>query len=375
MEATHLARISFRLLAFGLFVYQFQYSIYKLVNVPIIQLASSSTFEEINKPLIYLCQDGQFNYATAREKGYSSLTGFTTGHLDKTDNYSWNGKYGNSTYQELKDLFYQADYTDVNSHISNTNDLFHTIQPAKQELFAFYPKGNCLHITPTQTIAWVTSSKRSTLFILDPVRVPKFGITGSNFGRISLGPTGNGYFEGMTYKLQIIIDDKSIHDGVTCNNYEKNSYEDCVTNVLEKGMMKCYGCLPPWFSHDTNLTCKEGKMLVISDIEKQHEIKNEFYKLNTGLKMKLMKPCLPPCIKMRFSLEEVDHYYNRLDNSQVQLRIKNDVTIYTDKYAYDMFNLVIDLGSSLGLWLGLSALSIVETFIEFYIIIKTKYFH
>ena len=38
----------------------------------------------------------------------------------------------------------------------------------------------------------------------------------------------------------------------------------------------------------------------------------------------------------------------------------------TDVLAYDEFSLIVDLGSALGLWLGLSALSIFDIILEMY---------
>ena len=46
--------------------------------------------------------------------------------------------------------------------------------------------------------------------------------------------------------------------------------------------------------------------------------------------------------------------------------MNNEVQVITDAYAYDMFELVVDLGSALGLWLGLSALSIFDYFVVCY---------
>ena len=42
--------------------------------------------------------------------------------------------------------------------------------------------------------------------------------------------------------------------------------------------------------------------------------------------------------------------------------------------AYDMFHFIVDAGSSLGLWLGLSALGIYDLIIELYDMVKKKFF-
>ena len=44
------------------------------------------------------------------------------------------------------------------------------------------------------------------------------------------------------------------------------------------------------------------------------------------------------------------------------INIFDEVTVKADNYAYDMINLVVDLGSALRLWPGLSAVSIFDSY-------------
>ena len=59
--------------------------------------------------------------------------------------------------------------------------------------------------------------------------------------------------------------------------------------------------------------------------------------------------------------------------ANLHLITKDSVTVHTDVYGYDIFSLVVDLGSALGLWLGLSALTIVDYIIEAFTYIRSKY--
>ena len=43
------------------------------------------------------------------------------------------------------------------------------------------------------------------------------------------------------------------------------------------------------------------------------------------------------------------------------MKFMETVAVYTDVYAYDVFSLVVELGSALGLWLGFSALSMFDS--------------
>mgnify|MGYP002052477904 FL=1 len=46
--------------------------------------------------------------------------------------------------------------------------------------------------------------------------------------------------------------------------------------------------------------------------------------------------------------------------SGVVITFDNDMKVYTYNYAYGLFELVIDVGSSLGLWIGISALGVFD---------------
>lgn len=76
--------------------------------------------------------------------------------------------------------------------------------------------------------------------------------------------------------------------------------------------------------------------------------------------LKMFKKCLPPCVTMNINLKHAVTRKNLPKNALLDLISKDDVTVYTEVYGYDIFNLVVDLGSALGLWLGLSALSILD---------------
>ena len=138
-------------------------------------------------------------------------------------------------------------------------------------------------------------------------------------------------------------------------------------------MLEWYKCLPPWFPRNSTLTCQMGKVIEIND--ENWAMHTQFNRFIDGLEINILKLCLPPCVTMQFKLNEVKHFTNEIDYAFVSMEIKDEIIVYTDVYAYDIFNLFVDLGSSLGLWLGLSALSIFDTLVEFYMVAKRKYYH
>ena len=374
MRSFNISRTLFQLCAFGLFVYQFQNSMRKYITGPIIQLTSTTTLDEIQKPLIYLCQEGQFDYTEARNIGYRSLTEFTMGKLVDSDNYTWNGRYGNISYHEIVELLFNADYSNTIAMESNTGDIL-DYDYAHEDLFYILPKGFCLNVTSTKKVLSITITKKSVVYLVDPYAANEISIYGSKVAKIKFGPTDIGFYEGVLFDIEVEIHDLRIHDGKTCMDYERigTSYDSCVQNEMNRFLLDWYDCLPPWFPQDNNDTCEAGKVMEIRD--DNYTMHNQFAKFISGKKMNILKPCLPSCVTMHYRLYEVDHYTNRIGNAHVQVDINDEIIVHTDAYAYDIFSLIVDLGSSLGLWLGLSALSIFDTLVELYTATKRKYCH
>ena len=66
---------------------------------------------------------------------------------------------------------------------------------------------------------------------------------------------------------------------------------------------------------------------------------------------------------------------NYIGEANLILHPQHEVKVFKDIYSYDAVNLVVDLGSALGLWLGLSALGIFDLIILFIGFAKSKYNH
>ena len=81
------------------------------------------------------------------------------------------------------------------------------------------------------------------------------------------------------------------------------------------------------------------------------------------------KVCKTPCRKMtnKVSLraENLNTIGGKENFAYIYLNFKKTVRVEKKIVVYTLFNFIIDVGSSLGLWLGLSALSIVDLAFEF----------
>ena len=151
-----------------------------------------------------------------------------------------------------------------------------------------------------------------------------------------------------------------LEDGKFCTRYGKGArfktYADCVAHEYEQKLNPFLGCSIPWLSAPGNkdnckgqITLKGKKMLsfklkLFKVAEKMLSLSNKY------------DACLRPCVQMKaFSrLVKTEHM------SGLVLTFDNDLMVYTYNYAYGLFELVIDVGSSLGLWIGLSALGVFD---------------
>ena len=81
--------------------------------------------------------------------------------------------------------------------------------------------------------------------------------------------------------------------------------------------------------------------------------------------------CKNPCKKMTITLSPIgeENGFN-VGDSSVTLRFDKLVKIERKMVVYTWFNFIIDVGSSLGLWLGLSAIGITDLGINSVVLVK-----
>ena len=140
---------------------------------------------------------------------------------------------------------------------------------------------------------------------------------------------------------------------------------------MEEQLLNWYNCLPPWFPNNNGMhVCRNNAVL---DSQTLSDIRDDFVNFIDGMEsMNIFKTCLPPCLTMKVNMRRT-FASSFIDSTFYKFVAREEVKVVKDEYAYDAFNLVVDLGSALGLWLGLSALSIFDLLISGILMVWCKY--
>ena len=367
------ARRFIQIAAFGMFIFQLQNSIKKYYQNPVIIQESHLDFDEVEKPVIYVCQDDQFNYTKSLQHGYERKTHYIIGQIEKSNTMSWKGKHMKEHFHELQKYLFDHSYEDFK--IDGYEHVGLSAMKSPESRDKFDPNyGYCKQLESTMMQLHIFTTKRSSIFIVDPKTDSKIRIKEMDNSRASLGPSQQNFFTSDNYEIKINLHDSHINDGVKCTDYERigSSYGMCIQNLLENHLEDWYGCIPFWFPDVSENICEVNNSSVSISSQTLGEITDEFYRFLNGLDMKIFSKCLPPCLKMSLTMKNTAHLANRLKIAKIKLIFTHEVLVLTDMQAYDMFNVIVDLGSSLGLWLGLSVLGIFDILEEGYLAVKSK---
>ena len=174
------------------------------------------------------------------------------------------------------------------------------------------------------------------------------------------------------YKLKTTMLEKS-EEKFGCTAKLDFNYAECVNGELKKNLMNLLGCIPLWLISMTrstsDLKCPEtlnmeskidadfikGKLkLFIEQTNYQAEVE-----LESG------NACKVPCSQLEIYARKASHFKGSWKNHWFNLHFEVMADVHKEVSNYDKFSLVVEIGSSLGLWIGLSALAVFDIVIKF----------
>ena len=373
MKRQEILRRVFQVLAVILFILQFQQSVRKYFEYPVVVQTSRVPIQDIPAPVVYVCQTDQFNFAKARSYGYSTNTNFITGINDNSSTITWNGMNMILTYNDLENLLYEYNYTALKVRSYSGKDNSSDTNQSSEKHFLF-PHGFCMKLSIARPMNWIKiwSTNKVKISFVDPAEENDIHTEETINAQVTIGPVTDSFFEKMGYVIEYERNDHSINEGITCTDYETlgTSYGTCLNNILKEEMRAEYGCNPPWVpGHNSTQECKQN----IDKDKEKIEKKPIFRYINELLwnrEPDLFKKCLPPCISMTIKFHQVVYSTNRLNAAYFNAKSSDYVRVLKEVYSYDIFSLTVDLGSALGLWMGLSLLSILDYILDNWISIK-----
>ena len=356
----------FQTFAVILFILQFQQSVRKYFQYPVVEQKSKIPVQDLPNPVVYVCHESQLNYSRALANGYTYISHFLLGIITNSTKISWKGKYQNTTYKDLENTLLNSNYSTMSSEslLSSTN----TWNVDKKKKIFLLPHGVCLEIkNSVQISAFIVKSRQTiNIYFVDPARANNIRTEETLEGKARMGTTSNTYYSSGKYKLEYSLYDESIHDGTTCTDYTKldMNYGECLNNVLTQEFLATYSCLPPWVSTNrSKIICKD-KTNIDAMAMQETPLYNNIMDLVKNYDTGIFKRCLPPCKTMKIKLQEVSYRSNEVRYAFFEARSTDWATVYTQVYSYNMLSLTVDLGSALGLWLGLSCLRIPDYILE-----------
>ena len=297
---------------------------------------------------MYVCSDNQFNYSKAATHGYQSNTNFLAGKVTNSTTPSW---MGNTTNNNLTpDMSLESLYS------FNYSDL--AVGNGKSEKVEVVTSGFCMKISNFSMNSTIEMTTKNPLrfYILDPYRSTALRLE-RMLGHTRKLKEGQAGFSFSFNKISLELHDDKIHDGDICKHYSstKGNFGDCFDQELEEKLKDWFGCLPIWFPTDSN-KCNNSSR---THNETAYDYLFDYLK-NLEMKTK----CKPSCYQMKINFMLVKEFTNFPKYSVLEIKFDRDVQVYKRVYSYDVFSLVVELGSALGLWVGLSALGLLDIIIE-----------
>ena len=308
------------------------------------------------KPLMIICARNQFNIAAANEEGYSSFATFFQGKLNTStdDKYeiSWNG-ISNLPSDDILEKIFDSNFESL-KFISNvtTKDIF------------VLPQGHCKQIVSINErrvtrLHVEIESGAFQVFFTDKRRNLHFKIDETTFsGDPIFLETSSDIRQHRFYEVRFTEDIRG--EKVFCRSYptgEFQSFKECNLASDDENIMPVLGCVPPWMSPRNK--CNETVTVPASKFDRlAFAQQSNIDLIRAGLSYS-SRSCKGECNKKSVKSK----FYRQLNSVS-----SNAIYIYfsalfqrTSEFPdFAEQDLLVDIGSNMGLFLGLSIVGILD---------------
>ncbi len=345
-----------------MFCYQLDTATKNLMDPPMVDSTLERIINDDDMPLIIVCSTNQIDTSLLlNEFGYLSLEDLLKGNTECDGSFclSW-GQHLNLTYDELISNVFDLNVVDKINVFQRDGGYI------TENGLAFIPAyGLCreisyFNISKQLNISNIYNYDSRVLIIDKNYRSSFMPDISTHVGsKIFINVRRDQYIE---VKIQV---------KTNCNNGKvpmtRDAFEKCVDDQIQQEFKEQnISCVPPWLS--SNNQCNETYP---RDLFGTYNM--EF--LYDYVKKVLALDNIKQEINCRYSCKETTYVVNERDSLDSNFRgeafinFNQKVEVKERLPNYDMFKYIIDVGSSLGLWLGLSILSLydlIEITVQFF---------
>ena len=362
----HRAKILLQAAALLAFAVQMTLAVRYYVSGPSMVSTDVKALASMEEPLqITVCKIDQFNFTAAEKHGYLKEGNYYGGETDNSTFLSWTGRNGTLTANETRDSIFNSGADKIGSKDPSAGSM-KTVLPLGQCKYFEGPLGSLLYSNAHWQNFFIVYiyDKESTyeIFISDPGMAPRFQlakplITGD---RIIVKPTE------MTriHYYNIFLHEKklNLNDG-SCTNYPDQdghqNFAECVEEENARKLLPVLGCNPPWMLNVKSCAKKLAKNTTIIAMASWLSLLHETSKTGYHYESKMcLKPCKQIFVRIKASKDStinVSGYVHKIN-----LFFDRSVQMENIVPAYDWTSLLVEMGSSLGLWLGLSVTGLFD---------------
>ena len=175
-------------------------------------------------------------------------------------------------------------------------------------------------------------------------------------------------YKDLYFDVKIHVKSSCTKDVKPMTNFE---YKKCVDDKLQN-LFKEHNitCLPPWLSE--NNQCNQTYPLDSYGVFKDKFYKKYIQTLLMVSNIKFEEDCKLSCEETTYTVTEKGVISNGYGVSFAAFSFNQKVLVTEKVPNYNMFQYIIDVGSSLGLWLGLSVFGLHDLVVSAIRFIKNK---
>ena len=334
-----------------MFCVQFKTAVVKLIAPPTVDSTYERNITENDLPLITVCPENQVKLEKLRELGYEYLLEFLDGNtncIGNTKCTSWGAHKNLSFNQALREVYTDGEKSTVTATYDN-----YTTKVVYLAKFGF-----CLEISrydPCCSVEIDNLGNHSLRVLITDRNSRSYFMVdiASHIGEeLILQPNK---FTNIDVEVKTHTQCKSDQNGVKDDNFY-----NCVDDEIQKIFENSFGCIPPWLS--SNNQCNKTYPRNQSD-----SVPNFYWDylwpVYTLSNNKIEAKCKNSCRKTKFYVHKRETIEDK-GWSGAFVKISQKMVVTEKVVNYDLFQFIIDVGSSLGLWLGLSVLGLHELVVE-----------